>query len=378
MKLLLTLVCCLPLLVHAQVDSTVTTSPPATAPDQALGDTTVYEFAEVAPRFPSPCERYDTTAAALSECAQRFLLQYISERAIYTQEAREQNISGTAVVAFIVERNGLINRPKVVRDPGGGLGQAALNAVYSMQRSLLWRPAFKDGRPVRFRFILPVRFRLEEAKPYVVVGRDTIYTELTRAGEFLDSGGSFSDFVTENLRYPEAGNDSCRTGQLDVQLLIRPGGGVSVQDIIDYNDLGIEFTGAAIDVSTASFGKWRPAEYEGRAVISALDVPMIMLPTKDSCATTAAAYRTALEAAERGSLLVQDSTQYAAGITALTQAVDAFPRDARFRILRGQAQLDANELAEACTDLRIGREESGLDWYDSVLQLICRQPSPEE
>ncbi len=330
MKLLLALLLFLPLLVVGQDTTAV-----------ALGDTTIYSFADEAARFPSPCERYDTTAAAKSECAQRYLLDYIYQRALYPAEAREQGISGTAVVAFIVERNGLVNRPEVLRDPGGGLGLSALRSVIGMQREVLWRPAFRDTTPVRFRVVLPIRFRLEEPKPYVIISQDTVYTELTRAATF---NGDLVAYLDEKIAYPDIPQDSCATGQLDIQLIIQPGGLVEVNDIIDYNDLGVDFTSKAIDAATGSFGQWQPAEYEGRKVASAYDVSFNFAPTDPGCDYLVEKYNRALLTMREAEGLVRDSTTVEAGLARMGESIEDFPRDGRFRILRGQALMDNNRL----------------------------------
>ncbi len=338
----------------------------------ALGDTTIYSFADEAARFPTPCERYDTTAAAKSECAQQYLLEYVYKRALYPAEAREQGISGTAVVAFIVERNGMINRPEILRDPGGGIGISALRSVIGMAREVLWRPAMRDGQPVRFRVVLPLRFRLEEPKPYVIIANDTVYTDLTRAATFTAANGDVAGYFNENLTYPDIVQDSCATGQLDIQLIIKPNGLIEVNDIIDYNDLGLDFTSQAIDVATGSYGKWAPAEYEGRKVASAYDVSVTFAPTDPGCDYVIEEYNQALGLMQEAQPLVADSLTLEAGLVKMDRAVELFPRDGRFRILRGQARLDNNLLSGACEDLSLAREIALIDWYDSVLPLICR------
>lgn len=367
MRKLLLFLLFLPVLTTAQ-DTTAT----------AAVDTTIYSFADEAPRFPSPCENYDTTSAAKSQCAQRFLLDYVYQRAMYPAEAREQNISGTAVVAFIVEPNGMINRPEVLRDPGGGIGLSALRSVIGMGRELLWRPAFKDGKPVRFRFVLPIRFRLEEPKPYVVIGADTVYTDLTQRASFTGQDGDLVAYFDEQINYPDIPQDSCATGQLDMQLLIHPNGLVTVNDIIDYNDLGVDFTGEAIDAATGSFNQWIPGEYQGRKVTSAYDVSFNFVPTDPGCAYIVESYNEALQLVQEAQNLMTDSTMFEAAMGKMDKAVELFPRDGRFRILRGQARLDNNMLAGACEDLSLARSLALIDWYDSILPLICRLPEEQD
>ena len=364
MKLSLLLLTLLPFLLTAQ-DTT-----PA---DTVATDTTIYNFVDEPPRFPTPCETLDTTVAAITECSQVGLLAYVNRKALYPAEARAQNISGSAVIGFVVEKDGLVSSAKILRDPGGQLGIAALRAVVGMAREVRFRPAFKDGKAVRFNYVLPIRFKLEDPLPYVLSGRDTVYTQLSKAVTFTGADGKLGTYFNENVRYPSSGEDSCRTGQMDLQLLVLPDGGVRVQDIIDYNDLGTDFTFEASRVATGSYGQWSPAEYEGRPVTAAYDISVVFAPETDACKTVLEGYNDAIDLMNEGQRLAQDSTTVLAGLEKMDRAIALFPRDGRFRILRGQTRMDNNLLSEACEDLTLAKQIALIDWYDSVLPLLCRE-----
>lgn len=368
MKLLLTLLCCLPAYLMAQ----------APAADTVAVDTMIYEIVDEKPRFPTPCERYDTTAAAKTECSEVALLSYINQRALYPAEAREQNISGMVVIGFIVEANGIISKARVLRDPGGQLGLSALRSVIGMANEVRFRPAIHKGKPVRYMYTLPIRFRLEEQKPYILNGRDTVYTQLTKGIVFTGNDGDLAGYFNGEITYPPSGEDSCRTGQLDVQLIVHPNGQVDVQDVIDYNDLGTDFTFEAMNVATSSFGKWQPGEYNGRPVSSAYDVSFTFAPESEACKSTIENYNAAVALMNEGNAMTSDSTTMDAGFAKMDRAVEMFPRDGRFRIVRGQARMDNNLLPGACEDLRLAKEIALIDWYDSVLPLLCREQEEEE
>lgn len=368
MKVLLTLLFLLPVYLMAQAP---------VAADSVAVDTTIYQIADEKPRFPTPCERYDTTASAKSECSEIALLSYINQRALYPAEAREQNISGMVVIGFVVEANGLISKAQILRDPGGQLGLSALRSVIGMANEVRFRPAIKDGKPVRYMYTLPIRFRLEEQKPYVMNGLDTIYTQLTKSVQFVGKDGDLTGYFNEALSYPASGEDSCRTGQLDVQLIIHPNGEVDVLDVIDYNDLGTDFTFEAMNVATSSFGKWSPGEYNGRQVSAAYDVSFTFAPQSEACNTVIDQYNEAVSLINEGNRMTSDSTTLDQGFAKMDRAVEMFPRDGRFRIVRGQARMDNNILSGACEDFRLAKEIALIDWYDSVLPLLCREAQEE-
>lgn len=86
------------------------------------------------------------------------LYKYLAQNIKYPQLARDNNITGKVYVTFVVERDGSIANPKVLRDIGGGCGQEAIRVVKSMPK---WAPGKQRGKAVRVQFNLPVNFTLK-------------------------------------------------------------------------------------------------------------------------------------------------------------------------------------------------------------------------
>ncbi|MCB0533188.1 MAG: energy transducer TonB [Lewinellaceae bacterium] len=72
--------------------------------------------------------------------------------------ARENNIQGVVALTFVVDKDGRVREVNVLKDIGGSCGKEALRVVETMPR---WLPGEANGHPVKVRFTLPVRFRLE-------------------------------------------------------------------------------------------------------------------------------------------------------------------------------------------------------------------------
>lgn len=87
------------------------------------------------------------------------LYKFLAENIKYPQEAKDNNISGRVFVSFIVEPDGSITNPRLLRDIGGGCGQEAIRVVKLMPR---WNPGKEKGQPVRVQFNLPVNFTLTD------------------------------------------------------------------------------------------------------------------------------------------------------------------------------------------------------------------------
>lgn len=339
--------------------------------DTISGDTTIYTVAEEMPRFPV-CEKLDTTLVAIKKCAQEQLLAFVYQNVVYPFEARQNGNEGTAVISFIVEKDGSIVRPEIMKDIGGGCGAEALRVVNLMpEAGLKWVPGKNKGEAVRVRFVLPVRFRLEEAPPYVISGADTIWTQLDTPLEFEGGIDALTAHMDQKLEYPEIGNDSCRIGSIDVQIIVNRANEVKILDMTDYNDLGFDFWYEAISAATSTYGKWKLATFEDKVVPAAYEISVTFVPTDPACKQTIDDYNEAANWANEGLDLIENEEEEA-GLAKLSQAIARFPNDATFLFMRGQAYIDMNRLAEACEDLSKARRISLVNSYDSILPLICR------
>jgi protein TonB len=75
----------------------------------------------------------------------------------YPEMARRAGIEGRVYVQFIVNEQGDVENPQVIRGIGGGADEEALRAV----RDAKFRPGMQRGRPVRVQYSLPIFFRLQ-------------------------------------------------------------------------------------------------------------------------------------------------------------------------------------------------------------------------
>ncbi len=130
--------------------------PPPPPPPPKQEEEEIFKVVEDQPAFPG-CEDVSDKAEK-KRCADEKMLQFIYSNIKYPAIARENGVEGMVVVKFVVEKDGSISQPEVVRDIGAGCGQEALRVVTMMPK---WEPGKQRGRPVRVQFNLPVKFKLE-------------------------------------------------------------------------------------------------------------------------------------------------------------------------------------------------------------------------
>jgi protein TonB len=74
----------------------------------------------------------------------------------FSEEARKQKFSGNVLVGLIVDEQGNPSHVRVLRGVGLGLDEKAVEAV----RQYKFRPATKDGKPVKVELSVDVRFEI--------------------------------------------------------------------------------------------------------------------------------------------------------------------------------------------------------------------------
>lgn len=112
-------------------------------PNQPESDTPPVYFTENMPEFPGGKDS---------------LTAYIQRELKYPQLAKENGITGTVLVEFVVEKDGRVTNGKVKIPLFPDCDEEALRVVMSMPR---WKPAINLGKPVRCFYQVPVSFRLD-------------------------------------------------------------------------------------------------------------------------------------------------------------------------------------------------------------------------
>lgn len=83
-------------------------------------------------------------------------LASVQGRIQYPDSARKAGIQGRVFVEFIVDKEGNVENPKVMRGIGGGCDVEAVRVV----KKAKFTPGMKDGKPVNVRYSLPIIFSL--------------------------------------------------------------------------------------------------------------------------------------------------------------------------------------------------------------------------
>ena len=114
--------------------------------NKIVEDNTVYNFVsmENPPNYPGGIEKF---------------YEYLGKNIKYPPMAAENNIQGNVFVSFTVEKDGSITDAKVDRKLGYGTDEEALRVLRLSKR---WNPGMQNGKPVRVKYNIPIKFNLQQ------------------------------------------------------------------------------------------------------------------------------------------------------------------------------------------------------------------------
>ncbi len=84
-------------------------------------------------------------------------MKWITRNLHYPPQAQQQKIQGKVVVSFIINKDGSVSAPAIVKSAGPLLDGEAMRVVKMMPR---WKPGIQDGKPCRTMFAVPINFVL--------------------------------------------------------------------------------------------------------------------------------------------------------------------------------------------------------------------------
>ena len=113
-------------------------------------DTTVYRVVEKMPEYPEGVEKLMKYIRTSTD--NYWKKRYPKGKPVYPCE---QGISGRIIVSFVINENGQVTDPEVLRRVDKDLDKEAIRIVKSMPR---WIPGEHKGKKVKVRLTLPVMF----------------------------------------------------------------------------------------------------------------------------------------------------------------------------------------------------------------------------
>ncbi|MDE5840399.1 MAG: M56 family metallopeptidase [Muribaculaceae bacterium] len=110
-------------------------------------DKKIYTSVEVQPEFPGGMPA---------------LMRFLTYNIRYPEESMKANEQGKVIVKFVVNKDGSVSDPEIVKGVSSALDKESIRVVESMPQ---WTPGTINGQPVECYFTLPINFRLQDDSP---------------------------------------------------------------------------------------------------------------------------------------------------------------------------------------------------------------------
>ena len=116
---------------------------PAVVEEEEVEEQQIFQVVEEMPEFPG----------GMAEC-----MKFLAKNIKYPTIAQENGVQGRVIVQFVVNNDGTIVDPVVVRSVDPYLDKEALRVIKAMPK---WKPGKQRGKAVRVKYTVPVTFRLQ-------------------------------------------------------------------------------------------------------------------------------------------------------------------------------------------------------------------------
>ena len=93
---------------------------------------------------------------------QKALFEYLGSNVKYPAEATATNKSGRVIVSFVVDKEGNIKEPTILRSVCDPLDKEALRVIKEMPK---WTPGRQNGEAVDVKYVIPISFYIGTITP---------------------------------------------------------------------------------------------------------------------------------------------------------------------------------------------------------------------
>ncbi len=228
---------------------------------RAQDEDKVYNFVAIEnpPKYPGGMESFYT---------------FLGKQIVYPKQAVADNVQGFVYVSFTIEKDGSLNDIKVDRKLGAGTDEEAIRVLKLANN---WIPGSVNGKNVRVKYNLPIRFKLPNT-PAKATPQETpkennssndrdsaIYTFVSMETPPTYPGGmeAFYKLLGENIKYPPMAAENNIQGSVYLSFTVERDG--SLTDIKVNRKLGYGTDEEAVRVFKLS-KRWNPGMQNGKTV----------------------------------------------------------------------------------------------------------------
>lgn len=206
------------------------------------------------------------------------MMQYLNQNIKYPEAARKAGIEGLVVLSFRIEANGTVSDIEVIKKLSPELDQEAVRVAKTMSGQ--WNPGMQDGKPVPFKFTLPIRFSLgqparpstEQASSPEVSPPNKPFTYVEQMPQFEGGDMEMMKYLGRSIKYPAPARKAGLKGLVVTEFTVEVNGTLS--DVKVLKGLSPEIDEEAVQVVKSMSGKWKPGMQNGTPVPVKFTLPI--------------------------------------------------------------------------------------------------------
>lgn len=249
---------------------------------KAKGDEKAFYAVEVMPQYPG---------------GEKALTDYIIENLKYPDEASKRGVQGTVLIRFIIDEEGNVTSPEVIRGIAPALEKEAMRVITKMPK---WIPGKQSGKNVKVYFTIPIMFKMSgnigvkaaETKKVIIevdekqkvsgntiVEVNDIFSKVDVMPEYPGGVEKLMEYIMKNLSYPEEAKNKGIEGRVIVRFVVDKDGKVISPEVI--RGLDESCNNEALRV-VKEMPNWKPGSQDGRNVPVFFTLPITYKLDKDS------------------------------------------------------------------------------------------------
>ena len=146
--------------------------------------------------------------------------KFLMKNVKYPESAKKENAEGVVVVAFVVQEDCSLSDIQEAtgrKDLHADLVKEAIRVVSIMPK---WKPGVVDGKTVKTKFTLPIKFTLDNE-----TAKDI--SDIDKMPEYPGGFNALVAFMGDNIKYPEAPKKANITGTVLVSFIVETDGKLS-------------------------------------------------------------------------------------------------------------------------------------------------------
>lgn len=205
--------------------------------------------------------------------------KFLGSNIKYPETAIKNKTQGSVLVSFVVEKDGTLSDIQVNRKLGSGTDEEAVRVLKLAQK---WQPGIQDGKIVRVKYNLPIKFslpannaqiNLNENKASQNIDNEAVFSFFTMENPPKYPGGmqQFYKTISSNIKYPEAAIKNKVQGTVFISFIVEKDG--SLSDIKIDRKLGSGTDEEAVRVIGLT-SKWNPGIDKGKPVRVKYNIPV--------------------------------------------------------------------------------------------------------